>query len=269
MWCSISAYGQTGPRSRDPGHDLNAQALSGLAWLERDANGKPGENVLPVADFSSGLAAVSGILAALLQRERTGVGVILDVAMTDAALGWAQLWGEGVDLAASANAWIGRSPIAAALSGSLLERLQRDKLYNLPSYGLFACRDKQWIALGVVDEDPFWRALCGELRLPFGRLRMSGRVLWGPAIRRIVALRLRTHDRAHWLTRLGAAGVPVTPVLDPVQARQEPQFSTRFDAAGVAKGPVPGGQPVVGRSPGLGEHTAQVLAGKPWVNSAR
>ena len=231
VWCSISAYGQDSPRSREPGHDLNAQALSGLSWLERDAVGRPREMVLPVADFSAAQAAVSAILAALYARERTGEGAILDVAMTDAATTWARIWGQGVDLAGAAR----RQP-GAHLLGPLVRRLERVKLYALPSYGLFACRDGLWLALGVVDEDAFWKALCATLKIPGSELKMPGRILLGPALKPLVALRLRTHDRATWLARLAAAGVPATPVL-----------------SHAPRDVVPG--------PGLGAHTAEVLAG--------
>lgn len=242
VWCSISAYGQDGPRAKEPGHDLNAQALAGLAWLERDAADRPRETVLPVADLSASQAAVSAILGALYARERTGEGTVLDVAMTDAATDWARIWGEGVDLAGPAR----RRP-GARLLGPLVRRLERVKLYALPSYGLFPCRDGRWLALGVVDEDPFWKGLCTALRIPGSELKLPGRILLGPALRPLVALRLRTRDRADWLRRLGDAGVPATPVHDPADARQEPQLAGRARERG-------------GRAPALGEHTAEILA---------
>lgn len=260
IYASISAYGQSGPRVEQPAHDLNLQALTGVCHTERDGRGPRGL-VLPVADLSTSLAAVAAITTALAGSTRP---VHLDLSMADATLSWSELWGEGVDLGAPVHAAKGRR--MALLRGALrplLERLRRDKLFVLPHYGVFATRDGKHLALGIVDEGKFWRAMCGVLGLPgVASLPLPARALLGPGLRRVVAARLRTRTRSDWLTRFEAAGVPATAVTSVEEARSEPQFQHRelFDGHGRVRAPVPGAAHVNGQAPGLGEHTESVLA---------
>ncbi|MEQ1505263.1 MAG: CoA transferase, partial [Myxococcota bacterium] len=88
VYCSISTWGQTGPLRDLPGHDLNAQALSGVCHLGRDAAGHPHGLPLPVADLSAAMSAVASITAALVGRAADGQGRTLDVAMLDGAVSW-------------------------------------------------------------------------------------------------------------------------------------------------------------------------------------
>jgi crotonobetainyl-CoA:carnitine CoA-transferase CaiB-like acyl-CoA transferase len=86
VYCSISAFGQQGPYSDRPAHDLAIQAISGVLSLTQGADGEPALPALAAADHLSALQALSGILMALLARERTGRGDYLDIAMHDATL---------------------------------------------------------------------------------------------------------------------------------------------------------------------------------------
>lgn len=267
IYCSISAYGQGGPRAAEPGHDLNAQALAGVCHLQQDPDGRPDGLALPVADLSASLTAVASICAALAGRGRDGRGSVLDVAMSDAVVGWAQIWGIGVDLGAPVRARLGASGLAGralrpAADRALLDELDRRRLYAMPHYGVFRTRDGRFLALGVVDENHFWKALCGCLGLGrFGGLPLPARTALGPLLRRLVARRLRRRTREDWLRRLGEAGVPATAVLSPVEARTEPQFVARglFDERGHARAPLPQSAHVRGDAPGLGAHTAEIL----------
>ena len=263
IWCAISAFGQTGPASPDPGHDLNAQALAGLAWLERTAGGTPRPSVLPVADFGAASAAVAAITAALYARERTGRGARLDVAMTDAAAHWAQVWGRGADLAAPAEAALS-ARLGRAAARRWLAPLARSRLYALPGYGVFRCADGAWLAVGIVDEAHFWRAFCRALGLRgIGRLGLGAQLLTGRVLRPLVAARLATRRRAHWLQVLAAADVPVSPVLSIDEVQAHPQLGPRgWTAAGALRSPIPGATGLSGPGPALGVHTA------PWVAAA-
>lgn len=265
VYCSISAYGQDGPRAREPGHDLNLQALSGVSHLERSAGGAPRRTLLPIADLSTSLAAVAAICAALVARERDGVGQHLDVAMADAVLSWSTLWGVGLDMAGQARRQFARAPGGRALvavARPFLSMLERQRLYAIPHYGVFVARDGRYLALGIVDEQHFWRRLCEELGLGrWSRLPLPARIASGPLLRRLIARRLGARGRDEWLSRLIEAGVPVTPVLGPEEARGEAQFVARdlFDRHGYVRAPVPGSVHVSGTAPDLGEHTAEVL----------
>jgi crotonobetainyl-CoA:carnitine CoA-transferase CaiB-like acyl-CoA transferase len=262
IWCSISAFGATGPRAAEPAHDLNTQGLAGLCWLERDAGDRPRPTVLPTADLSVALCAVAGINAALVARGRTGKGAFLDAAMVDPAASFAATWSQGVDPGQTARASL---PAAARRAGGLLfRRLSRERLYALPHYGVFRCRDGKWLAIGIVDEDRFWTALCGLLGLTaFARMKLPVRMATGGLVRPLVAARILTADRATWLARAAAADLPVSPVLSPEEARRDPQLAWRgtFSDDGAPRSPVPGSAAPEGEIPALGAHTAAVLAG--------
>lgn len=86
VYCSISAYGQTGPNRERPSHDLGLQAESGVLSMSRGTDGRPIMPGIPVADVVSGLQGLAGVLMALLRRETSGEGDYVDIAMYDAML---------------------------------------------------------------------------------------------------------------------------------------------------------------------------------------
>lgn len=266
VYCAISAYGQTGPRVQEPGHDLNLQALSGICWLERDDDDVPRGARLPVADLSTSLVAVASICAALTSGAQGRVGRYLDVGMSDAALSWATLWGNGVDLAAPAKAALGKAPgggVLQRLSGRLLQGLDRQKLYAMPQYGIYATRDKRHIALGIVDERHFWEAMCDVLGLArFRKLPVPARTAMGPVLKAAIALQVRRHDSADILRKLVAADVPVTLVRRPDEVADEPQFRARdlFGPRGFVRAPLPEAHHLDAPAPSLGQDTTAVLA---------
>ena len=88
IYCSISAFGQTGPKAHKPAHDLAIQADSGLVSLNLGADGNPTHPNMPVADLAGSLMGLSGILMALYRREKTGLGDYLDISMQDSLLSW-------------------------------------------------------------------------------------------------------------------------------------------------------------------------------------
>jgi len=88
VYCSVSAYGQFGPKSRKPAHDLSIQADSGLLSINLGADGMPAQPHMPVADMTASLVALSGILMALYRRTETGQGDYLDISMQDAIIAW-------------------------------------------------------------------------------------------------------------------------------------------------------------------------------------
>ena len=83
IYCAISGFGQTGPLSKVAGHDFVIQALSGVLGIGLDQGGKAGDPGFQAADFSASLYSVIGILAAVLQRQKSGKGVYIDIAMFD------------------------------------------------------------------------------------------------------------------------------------------------------------------------------------------
>ena len=88
IYCSISAFGQTGKYKDKPAHDLIVQAMAGTADLTRSMEGTPTLTPMPSADMTASLHALSGILMALYRREKTGLGDYLDISMYDSLLSW-------------------------------------------------------------------------------------------------------------------------------------------------------------------------------------
>ena len=86
VYCSISAFGQTGPYVNRPAHDLALEAMSGALGLTQGTDGQPAMPAIPVADQLSSLQGLSAVLMALLRREATGRGDVIDIAMHDATL---------------------------------------------------------------------------------------------------------------------------------------------------------------------------------------
>ncbi len=264
VYCSISAFGQEGPLRELPGHDLNLQALSGVCHLEQDGDGTPRGTMLPVADLSTSLVAVASITAALSARDRTGEGAYLDVSMADAVLSWSNLWGLGVDFASTTEKQLGSGgPVAELLTRPLIEHLARLKLYAMPQYQIYQCKNGGHLSLGIVDERHFWKAFCEVVGLgPFGRLPMPALTAAGPVIRPLIARRLRKRTADAWARRLSEAGVPAWPVRSPEEAAREPQVRARgmVDARGWIRAPLPGATHIEAGAPARGEHTDAVLA---------
>ena len=88
VYCSISAFGQTGPAAHRPAHDLAVQAETGLLSVNLGQDGKPAMPGVPAADMAASLMALSGILMALLRKQQTGAGDHLDIALYDSLLAW-------------------------------------------------------------------------------------------------------------------------------------------------------------------------------------
>ncbi len=140
VYCSISGYGQTGPYRDWAGHDLNYCAYAGILDQIGPQQGAP---VLPnfqIADLAGGaLSAAMGILAALLDAQRTGGGRYVDVSMTDCALAHSI------------------APLIA--QGEIGETRSRGEDYltgGLPNYSLYVTADDRYMALGAL-ERKFWR----------------------------------------------------------------------------------------------------------------
>ena len=149
VYCSISGYGQDGRRSQEAGHDINYQARTGLLSLSPGTTGSPNVPAALVADIAGGsFPAVINILLALRQRDFTGEGCRVDIAMADAMFTFA--W-----LALAEGFANGRFP------GSQENMLTGGS----PRYALYATADDKFLALGALEEK-FWRAFCHGVELP-------------------------------------------------------------------------------------------------------
>jgi formyl-CoA transferase len=258
VYCSISAYGQSGPRAGEGGFDLTVQAMSGIMSITGEPHGAPVKCGVPLADFSAGLYGAFTITAALRTAAATGKGVHLDVPMLGATLGIAALqtseyFGSGQD----------PKPM-----GSAHPR-------NAP-YRVFRSRDSYFgMAAG---NNALWRSVCavvGKTELlsderfatPTTRARHQADLLV------ILEEEFVQADTATWLERFRAAGVPCAPINTYSQVLADPQVEHMgwvqpLDLPNGAKtrtfvSPVRMGSqtlPVRMRPPALGEHNDEVFS---------
>ena len=227
--CRISAFGQTGPWRDRAGHDIGCLALSGV--LGRNA----GLPLLLLADlFGGAQQAVVAVLAALLERGRTGKGRLVDVSLTDGATG---LLLPHLNEPAEA---------VAALDGSR------------PCYRIYTCASGAY-ALGAL-EPKFWLRFCEAVEKPSWAARG-----YDAALTPEVSALFATRTRDAWAALLHPADCCGEPVLEPAELREHPLFAAR----GLYAGDLPRTFPALSveiplsPAPGRGEHTAAVL--RDWA----
>jgi crotonobetainyl-CoA:carnitine CoA-transferase CaiB-like acyl-CoA transferase len=267
VYCSISAYGQTGPRSQEGGFDLTLQAMSGLMSVTGEENGAPVKCGVPVCDFAAGLYAAFSVLAALRKAESDGVGAHIDVSMLGATLGISALQ-------TSQFFGSGENPVKL---GSAHPR-------NAP-YQIFRCRDGYFgMAAG---NDSLWKAVCAvihrdELRHDARFTDTTARAANQDALRIILEGIFKAEGADTWLARFREAGVPCAPInrysdvladpqvehMDWVQPLQLPNGAqtrtfaspVRFDARTA---------PIRRRPPALGEHNEELFAADSGEHTER
>src|SRR5215813_12254917 len=207
VYCSISGYGQSGPRAGEAGHDLNYIGTTGLLALNPGPADRPTVPPALVADIGGGsFPAVMNILLALRQRDSTGEGCHLDVAMADAMFTFA--WH-----ALAAGQATGRYPGAgeAALAG------------GSPRYALYPTRDGKLVACAAL-EQKFWLAFCAAIDLPPPHIADAA----DPAATRAAVAAIivgRTADA--WRPVLAAADCCATIVASLDEAMRDPHFVAR------------------------------------------
>lgn len=258
VYCSISAYGQSGPRSQEGGFDLTVQAMSGIMSITGEAGGPPVKCGVPLADFASGLYGAFSIVSALRTAQSAGRGCHLDVPMLGATLGIAALQ-------TSEYFGSGRDPVKL---GSAHPR-------NAP-YRVFRSRDGHFsMAAG---NNALWRSVCKtvgrEDLLADARFQTpTTRAQHQDALLEILEVEFAREDSATWLARFQAAGVPSAPINTYSQVLRDPQVDhmqwvqpldlpngavTRTFASPVR---ISGeGLPITRRPPALGEHNDELLA---------
>lgn len=252
VYASISGYGTQGPMKEGKGYDLIAQAFTGMLSLTGDPKGAPARTPFSPIDQATGLHAVIGILAAIMQRDRTGVGVKIETSLFDSAVGFLgyflqSYWQRGTE---------------PERPGSGHE--------SLCPYQAFDTADAP-IILGVAN-DGFWRAFCdlageGALaddpRFATGAARVANR----PVVVPLIADILRRRTRAEWLAGLAARNIPCSPVhtLGELSAHPHTEASGMIlhrDGFKTVASPLRADgarQPLRTAPPRLGEHTREIL----------
>ena len=258
VFCSVSAYGQSGPWRDKPGVDGIVQAVSGLMSNIGDADSPPMKVLVPAVDMTTGFLATTAVLAALRTRDATGQGQFLDVS----------LYNSGVMLQ--------QSSVASYLSsGEIPARTGTAAPYSAPNEA-FPTKDG-WIMIAAYHEDR-WKALCGVLGdaalaadpdLATSPQRVANRAklmaeLWA---------RLAGRTCAEWQALMEAADIICGPIADYAMVMDSPQLAhngviveTKSSVAGTVRMP---GMAVGDRDaqsrvrrgpPALGEHSCEILA---------
>ena len=254
VYASVSGFGQTGPRRKQPGYDAVIQAEGGLMSITGPADGPPFRLGVAIADIVSGTFAAYGIVTALFAREGTGRGQLVDVAMLDSVA--ALLTYQAGNYFAN-----GRAP------GRLGNRHP-----SIVPYETFAASDGEFVL--AVGNDELWRRFCDVARLDLGERFATNRqrVTGYDELRPILAERLRTETRKYWIEKLTAAGVPCGSVRDLREVFADPQIVARqmiaeLEHAAIGRMQVVGVPVKLSDTPGclrtapptLGQHTEAVL----------
>jgi formyl-CoA transferase len=257
VYCSVSAFGQTGPLAERPGLDPVVQSYGGLAWEQGAGGGGPPELVRgSLVDYYTGSVAASGILLALLARGRTGRGQRLETSLLDGVLA----------MQAGRVFWAEAAEAADAVRDLLGDRVSR--IYPTREGYLYL----------YVELPKFWAGLCRTLGLEAWledpRLRsMTGRHAHKAELIAAITERLRARTAAEWEARLTAADVPCTRLRSVPEMLVDPQ-ALAIGALATVPHPTLGpvrllGVPVrldatpgapAGPPPAIGEHTGAILA---------
>ncbi len=260
VYCSITGFGQTGPRSHEAGYDFVAQALGGIMSLTGEPDREPVKVGVGIADLMCGMYAATAILAAIRHRDRTGVGQHLDIALYDTQVAW---------LANEGTSWF-----------VTRERPQRrgNAHATIVPYRVFATRDGH-VVLAVGNDLQFGKlaelaaepALATDARFATNDARVRHRAECDEWVGRLLA----TRTTSEWLALLGPAGVPCSPVRTVDQVFADPHtqargMEIRMADATLASGEVHLiGNPIHASAtppsyrhapPRVGQHGAQVLA---------
>ena len=199
VYCSIGAYGHVGPLAQEPGYDALMQAAGGLISMTGEPGGSGVRVGSSLIDMGTGMWAALGIAAALLERERTGAGAVVDTSLFETALGY-----------------IGYHLVGYLADGTV-PTPQGTGFPMVAPYQVFPTRDGELMVAG--GNDRLFVLLCEVLELPElasdERFRTNpDRVRNREALVGIVSERLRERTTAEWNERLTAAGVPAAPVAN-------------------------------------------------------
>jgi alpha-methylacyl-CoA racemase len=249
IYVSISGYGQEGPYRLRAGHDLNYISLAGIAGMTGGKDGNPAIPGVQVADIAGGsLMAVAGLLAAVIQREKTGRGQFVDVSMFNGALSLATMVFGGVQAGFEKP-----EPQKMMLNG------------RLPCYGLYRTSDGRHMSLGAL-EYKFWENFCTAVNRP----DLLGSQLGGPETVDEVQQIFLARTQQEWIKLMKDQDACCEPVLNLLEAAE-----TELVKAGSMIRNTPDGDRHLGfplrfsestldeekPAPRLGEHTMEVLSG--------
>jgi len=256
IYCSITGFGQDGPYAHRAGYDFIIQGMSGLMSVTGPADGQPQKVGVAVTDIFTGVYAATAILAALVQRGRTGEGQQIDMAL--------------LDVATSVMANQAMNYLASGKAPGLMGNAHP----NLAPYAVFDCRDG-WLILATGNDGQYQR-LCRVLGLDGMAadpkfLTNADRVANRAAMTELLTAATKTWAKADLLAACEAEGVPAGPINNLAEVFADPQVIAR--GLQIAPEGLPGVRSPMTFSgaelaldrpaPRLGQHQDEVLGRKP------
>ncbi len=208
LYCSVSAYGQSGPRAGEGGFDLTIQAAAGVMSVTGEPDGAPVKCGVPLADFASGLYAAFAIASTLARVRAGGSGAHIDVPMYGCTLGIAALQ-------TSEYFGTGRSPVKL---GSAHPRNAPYQAFRAADgyFAIAAGNQKLWLEVVRVVDLP---ALAADARFATTRDRAANQA----ALKLLLEERFAGAGVDHWIAAFNAAGVPHARINDYAAALDDPQ----------------------------------------------
>jgi crotonobetainyl-CoA:carnitine CoA-transferase CaiB-like acyl-CoA transferase len=259
IYCSISAYGQTGPMSHRPGIDLMVQAISGLMSQTGPVEGPAYKAGGPVADIVGGFSAVMSIMASLMERRETGRGRYIDIAMLDALM-----------------MVLNQQIVTYTATGKPYARVGNAHPLMAP-YESFMASDREFVM--AVTNEKAWKAFVSIPEfshlgdVPEFKIQVNRNINRVKMLEAIFEV-FKTNTADYWLAQLDARGIPSEPILTLPEVVKLPHLVHRGSFMEIEYPPNSGemvtipGMPwrdvaaprAMRNPPGLGQHTQEVLA---------
>ncbi|BAP36957.1 putative CoA-transferase [Acinetobacter guillouiae] len=261
IYCSITGFGQDGPRAEEPGYDFIIQGMSGLMSITGEKEGELGASSqkvgVAVVDIQTGLYATIAIQAALISRQQTGVGQYIDMSLLD------------VQVAGLANQGMNY------LSSGIAPQRMGNHHPNIVPYQTFKAQDKEFIL--ACGNDKQFKDLCIAIGKPElldqpNYLRNQDRVKYRQELVTLLSEYFLSNTAKHWVDAIHAVKVPVGVINSVADALDEPQIQYRKMVVNIPHTDNPNfnvigspikmtGTPVEYRNapPRLGEHTKAIL----------
>ena len=264
IYCSVSGFGQTGPYSHRGGFDLIACGMTGLMSINGPPEGAPYRIPIPVTDLAGGMNGATGILLALAARERTGRGQHVDTSLFESGL--------ALGVYEAANVFT---------NGEVPQRLGQRHRGSAP-YQIFPTQDG-YMTIGGANQ-AFWEQACAilgceHLMSDERFITKADRVANAAVLADELIPYFQAQSTDYWCERFEAAGIPAGPVMNHVQALNDPQAQARnmvveVEHSKLGKTKTLGVQVKLSETPGsvrrgaplVGEHNDEVFT--DWLDTA-
>jgi crotonobetainyl-CoA:carnitine CoA-transferase CaiB-like acyl-CoA transferase len=256
IYAQLSGLGYDGPYAGRGGFDLIAQGMGGIMHVTGEPGGPPTSVGLPICDLGTGMWAVQGILAALYERQRTGVGRLVECSLLETAIGFSS-W--------TSAAWLADHQEPTRQGSRHRQNAPYQRMRTKDGYLMVGAAGQSiWARCAAALGHKEW---CGDPRFATNQQRMENR----GALEAEMEAVLTTDTTDHWVSALEAAGVPCGPVYNYAQMFADPQvrhrglvqYASDAELGDVRhiRTPIKIGEDVRVRSvaPKLGQHSAEIF----------